>query len=520
MSAAVTPSPHRTRRTASLGLLIFAIIVMVAAFAQVGLARDGKLPSGVFTYGLAIAALSAGAFYVMQRFTPYADPVLLPLGVFLNGIGLAMIYRIDQSKQQSVIDAIERAKLRGEKFVPFGSGADVTGQLVWTILSIGLFIAAIILLKDVKILQRYHYTLGAVGMLLLVMPMLPVVGQNINGSRIWINLAGFSLQPAEFCKFAFIAFFAGYLVKKRAALSLVSRKVLFLELPRSRDLFPILTFWFICLVVMAVENDFGTALLFFGLFVAMLYIATGKATWVAIGLLLFIGGALLLFVGAQIIGGPLEHVSQRVEIWLNPEPYFGGGCKLPDGSIIQTIKSATGADVAISQSACVGMDGNYSTSDQLMKGLFAMGQGGVLGTGLGQGQPFLNDLSFSDEIFTSLGEEIGLTGLMALLVVYALLIERGMKVAVQTRDEFAKLFAGGISFVFALQIFAIVGGVTKLIPFTGLTTPFLTQGGSSLLANWILIAILCRLSDQARRPAPVAIQDEGMTQIVNLGDAR
>jgi hypothetical protein len=236
--------------------------------------------------------------------------------------------------------------------------------------------------------------------------------------------------------------------------------------------------------------------------------------------MLFVGGALLLFVGAQIIGGPLEHVSQRVEIWLNPEPYFGGGCKLPDGSIVQTVKNAAGANVPITQIACNGMDGNYSTSDQLMKGLFAMGQGGVLGTGLGQGQPFLNDLSFSDEIFTSLGEEIGLTGLMALLVVYALLIERGMKVAVQTRDEFAKLFAGGISFVFALQVFAICGGVTKLIPFTGLTTPFLTQGGSSLLANWILIAILCRLSDQARRPAPVAIQDEGMTQIVNLGDAK
>jgi cell division protein FtsW (lipid II flippase) len=149
-----------------------------------------------------------------------------------------------------------------------------------------------------------------------------------------------------------------------------------------------------------------------------------------------------------------------------------------------------------------------------------LGQGGLLGTGLGQGQPYLNDLAFSDEIFNSMGEEIGLTGLMALLVVYGLLIERGMKIAIQTRDEFSKLFAGGTSFVFALQIFAIVGGVTKLIPFTGLTTPFLTQGGSSLLANWILIAILCRLSDQARRPAPVAIQDEGMTQIVNLGDAK
>lgn len=512
MSAVATPTA-KPRRTASLGLLIFAIIVTVAAFAQVGLARDGRLPTGVLQYGLPIAGLAVAAFYAMNRFTPYADPVLLPIAMLLNGLGLAMIYRIDQTTDPNyeANKARFEAANPGGKFTPFGAGANINGQLVWTILAIGLFLVAIVFFKEVKALQRYHYTLGALGLIMLVAP---IFFPGVNGSKIWITIGPLSVQPAEFCKFAFVAFFAAYLVKKRAALSLVSRKVGFLELPRSRDLMPILVFWIIALMILAVENDFGTALLFFGLFVSMVYIATGKVSWVVIGLTMFIGGALLLFAAAHAIGGPLEHVNQRVEIWLNPEPYFGGGCKLPDG----TIKNMAGVPNGFTE--CGKLDGNWSTSDQLMKGLFAMGQGGVLGTGLGQGQPFLNDLAFSDEIFTSFGEEIGLTGLMALLLLYALLVERGMKVALATRDEFSKLFAGGVSFVFALQVFSIVGGVTKLIPFTGLTTPFLTQGGSSLLANWILVAILIRLSHEARKPAPVAIQDEGMTQIVNIGGPR
>ncbi|GAB3656186.1 FtsW/RodA/SpoVE family cell cycle protein [Actinocorallia lasiicapitis] len=492
-------------------MLIFAIVVAVAAFAQVGLVRDGHLPTDMFTYGLAIAALSGVAFYVIQRFTPYADPVLLPFAMLLNGLGLAMIYRIDQTTTADFLDTKEAFETAnpGRTFQPFGAGANVFSQLLWTVLAIGLFIVVLIFLKEVKILQRYHYTLGAIGLILLVAPL---AFPGVNGSKIWIQLPGLSIQPAEFCKFAFITFFAAYLVKKRAALSLVSRKVGPLELPRSRDLYPILLFWIIALGIVAVENDFGTALLFFGLFVAMVYVATGKATWVVIGLVMFLGGAALLYVGAHVIGGPLEHVNQRIEIWLDPNPYFGGGCKLPDG----TIKPMD--DIGFAQRECFKLGGDFSTSDQLLKGIFALGAGGVLGTGLGQGQPYLNDLAFSDEIFTSFGEEIGLTGLMALLLVYALLVERGMKVAISTKDEFSKLFAGGVSFVFALQVFAIVGGVTKLIPFTGLTTPFLTQGGSSLLANWILIAILIRLSHEARKPAPVSYQDEGMTQIVNLGD--
>lgn len=514
MTALNTPSPVGPRRTASLGMLIFAIIVAVAAFAQVGLARDGGLPQGMFIYGVAIAVLSFGAFMVVQRFAPYADPMLLPLAVFLNGLGLAMIYRIDQTTTSDFAENKARfeAANPGKTFTPFGSEADIFQQLIWTIISIGLFIGVLIFLKHIKVLQRYHYTFGAAGLFLLIAPLLPGIGANINGSRIWIRVGPLSLQPAEFCKFAFIAFFAGYLVKKRAALGAVSRKILFLELPRSRDLMPILTFWIICLMVMAIENDFGTALLFFGLFVSMLYVATGKASWVAIGLTMFIGGVVIVLLLANVLS-PLEHVTQRFDIWLHPEPYFGSGCDI-GGTVFNFNNDPEG------YRQCVKDGGSVADSEQLMKGLFALGQGGILGTGLGQGQPFITPLPASDEIFNSMGEELGLTGLMAILLVYALLIERGMKTAIATRDEFSKLFAGGISFVFALQVFAIVGGITKLIPFTGLTTPFLTQGGSSLLANWILIAILCRLSHEARKPAPVAIQDEGATQIVNLGGPR
>lgn len=510
MTSPVAQTPVQPRKGAMLALLIFAMIVTMSAFAQVGLARDGVLPAGMFGYGAGLAVLAGAAYFVVVRFTPYADPVLVPLAVVLNGIGLAMIYRIDQTTGADYAEnkAAFEATHPGQSYTPFGAGANVGTQLLWTALAIALFIAAVLLLREIKVLQRYHYTLGAVGLIFLVMP---VFFPGINGSKIWITIPGLgSIQPSEFSKFALIAFFSGYLVKKRQALSLVSRRVWIIDLPRARDLFPILLFWLFSLAVLAVENDFGTALLFFGLFVSMLYIATGRISWVIIGIGLFVGGALILVGLANLVGGPLEHVTQRIDIWLNPEPFFNGGCALPNG----TIKNMDG--VANAFDACLKMGGDYSDSAQLMMGLFALGQGGVLGTGLGQGQPFITPLSFSDEIITSLGEELGLTGLMALMVLYILIISRGMKIALASRDPFSKLFAGGISFVFAIQVFSIVGGVTRLIPFTGLTTPFLTQGGSSLLANWILIAILVRLSDQARKPAPQAIQDEGMTQIVSL----
>jgi cell division protein FtsW (lipid II flippase) len=447
------------------------MVVTLSAFAQVGLARDGQLPRSLGFYGISLPVLAAIAYVVVVRFTPYADPVLLPLAVVLNGIGVAMIYRLDLDLSRDKIKAIAA----GQKLAQ--DEASAPQQLQWTFVAIVLFVATIVLLQDVKIFQRYMYTLGGIGLFFLALPgLLPSSISGALGAKIWIRVGPFSIQPGEFAKILLIAFFAGYLVNKRQALSLVGKKVGFISLPRARDLMPILVIWLITLGVLVLEKDLGSALLFFGLFVSMLYIATQRVSWVLIGMGLFFGGAFL----ATLIPF-LGHVNQRIEIWMDPRnPTY--------------VKSGL--------------------SDQLLKGLFSMGEGGVLGTGLGQGQPWRTPLSFSDFIITSLGEELGLTGLMVILLLYMLIVQRGMKTALAARDPFLKLFAGGVSFVIALQVFVIVGGVTRLIPLTGLTTPFLSQGGSSLLANWIIIAILIRMSHDARKPAPQAIQDEGMTQVV------
>lgn len=449
-----TPVPMTAkRRGAQLGMLAFAVLIVMGAYASVGLGLDGEIPSGMLTYGLGLGGLMLAAYLVLAKFAPWADPLLLPLVTLVNGLGLVMIYRIEQTGQD---------------------GANATNQLMWTALGVVMFAATVIVLKDHRVLQRFTYTAGFVGLVLLVLPVLPLLGTEINGSRIWIHIGGFSIQPGEFAKLALVVFFAGYLVAKRDVLALAGRRLLFIDLPRARDLGPVLITWAVSIVVLILEKDLGTSLLLFGTFIAMLYIATQRTSWVFIGVLLFVGGAILA-------GQVFSHVQVRFRGWLDAESndlYFDG------------------------------------VSYQLMEGLFAMGSGGVLGTGLGMGHPRRIPFSFSDFIFAATGEELGLTGLMALLMVYALIVERGLRTALASRDPFSKLLAGGLSFILAWQLFIIVGGVTRLIPLTGLVTPFMSAGGSALLANWILIALLVRMSDAARRPPPQAIQDEGLTQVM------
>jgi cell division protein FtsW (lipid II flippase) len=514
--------PYQRRGAASLALLIFAMVLTLSAFAEVGLARDSRIPAGLFGYGGGLVVLSLAAFFVQSKFAPFADPLLLPLAVALNGIGLAMIYRLDLDTSRDKAAALLDGTAAKD-------AADAPSQLMWTFVGIALFVAAALIMRDTdksdaplsftpKTAQRYTYLIGLGAITLLLLPIVPGIGQTINGARVWINVLGFSVQPGEFAKLLLVVFFAGYLVNKRQAMSLIGKKIGPFSLPRARDLGPIVVIWIFCLGVLFVQKDLGTALLYFGLFVSMLYIATQRVSWVLIGVgLLAVGifiATLLPFMG---------HVNQRIDIWQDPKPYFDGGCLLdsgrvvpvnPDTDLFQKAKAAGSASPGLT--VCAQLGGEYSDSAQLMKGLYALGQGGVLGTGLGQGEPWKTPLSFSDFIFDSLGEEVGLTGLMCLLLIYALIVQRGMKTALAARDPFLKLFAGGVSFVLALQVFVIVGGVTRLIPLTGLTTPFLSQGGSSLMANWILIAILVRMSHDARKPAPQAIQDEGMTQIVSV----
>ncbi|GAA0837605.1 FtsW/RodA/SpoVE family cell cycle protein [Streptosporangium amethystogenes subsp. fukuiense] len=452
-SAEPVPLPAK-RRLAQLAMLAFAVAIVMLAYANVGLALDNQIPAGMLTYGLGLGGLMLAAYLVLAKFAPWADPLILPLVTLINGLGLVIIYRLEAAGMD---------------------GASATNQLLWTAVGVVMFSVTLIVLRDHRALQRLTYTAGAVGLALLISPLLPFLGQEINGARIWIGVAGFSLQPAEFTKLALVVFFAGYLVAKRDVLALAGRRLLFIDLPRARDLGPVLITWGLSLGVLILQKDLGSSLLIFGTFIAMLYIATQRTSWVLIGILLFVGGAVL----AGLI---FDHVAARFEVFLNPE----------DPELY---------------------DRTFGGSYQLMQGLFGMGQGGVLGTGLGQGHPNLIPLSFSDFIFTAAGEELGLTGLMALLMVYALLVERGLRTSIAAREPFSKLLAGGLSFILAWQVFIIVGGVTNLIPLTGLVTPFMSQGGSALLANWILIALLVRMSDTARKPPPQAIQDEGMTQV-------
>jgi cell division protein FtsW (lipid II flippase) len=457
----------RGRRGAELLMLVFAVVVVLFAYASVGLGMNGKLPAGLVTYGLAFTAIVAAAHLAVRWLAPWADPLLLPLAALLNGLGIVMIYRLQASGRG------------GNPGILISTmSASTTGyQVMWSAVGVAAFVAVLALIREPRVLQRYIYTLGAVGLLLLGIPaLLPASISEVNGAKVWISVGGFSIQPGEFAKLALAVFFAGYLVAKRDVLALAGRRVLGIDLPRGRDLGPVLIAWGASLLILFFETDIGTSAIFFGMFVAMLYVATQRTSWLLIGIGLFVFGS---FAASRVI----PHVRERFTIWLHP---FAG-------------------------------TNPTHSAYQLVQGLEGMGFGGMFGTGLGHGQPFWTPLAQSDFIITAFGEELGLTGLMALLLVFGLIVQRGLRAAVAVRDPFSKLLAGGLAFVVALQVFVIVGGVTGLIPLTGITTPFLSQGGSSLIASWALIGLLMRISDTARRPAPQPIQDEGMTQVVRAG---
>jgi cell division protein FtsW (lipid II flippase) len=458
------PVPQGRRRTELL-MLIFVIGVVLFAYANVGLGLNGKIPAGMFEYGIAFAVLVGGAHVAVRWLARWADPLLLPLAALLNGLGIVMIYRLQQSGRAGNTGAV----------ITTMTTSTTLYQVMWSALGLAAFVAVLAFIRQPRTLQRYTYTLGAVGLVLFAIPaLLPSSMSSINGAKVWIILGSFSIQPGEFAKLALAVFFAGYLVAKRDVLALAGRRMLGIDLPRARDLGPVLIAWAVSLLVLVFESDIGTSALFFGMFVVMIYIATQRTSWLLIGFLLFVFGAL---VASRLFA----HVGERFTIWLHPFQYV------------------------------------HDQSFQLVQGLYGLGFGGILGRGLGQGQPFYTPLVQSDLIITAFGEELGLTGLMALLLIYGLIVQRGLRAAIAVRDPFSKLLAGGLAFVIALQVFVIVGGTTRLIPLTGITTPFLSQGGSSLVASWMLIAVLMRISDTARRPAPQSIQDEGMTQVVRAG---
>ncbi len=469
---APAPMPRKRRRT-ELTMLAFAVLITFFAYANVGFGVNGKLPSGAFGYGLVFAGIVTGAHLAVRKFAPWGDPLLLPLAAILNGLGLVMIHRLQLASQAHLIAGNTLA------------ASATTTQFLWTAIGIAAFVAVLAAVREIRVLQRYTYTLGIAGLIMLAVPaLLPSSLSAVNGAKVWIIVGGFSVQPGEFAKLALAVFFAGYLVVKRDVLALAGRRVLGIDLPRARDLGPVLAAWAASLMILVFESDIGTSAMFFGLFVAMLYIATQRTSWLLIGLLLFLFGVL-------VTASLFHHVGDRFTIWLH---------------------TFSAANINCDPATQV----NCAPSYQLAQGVYGMGSGGVVGRGWGQGQPYLTPLAQSDFIVSSFGEELGLTGLMAILLIYGLIVQRGLRAALTVRDPFSKLLAGGLSFVLGLQVFVIVGGVTRLIPLTGITTPFLSQGGSSLVASWMLIALLMRISDTARRPPPQPIQEEGMTQVVRL----
>ena len=431
-------------------LLLVALGIGTYAYANTDLALSGTLPPR-FWLVLGITTALVLLMHVSVRIlAPYADPFLLPAAVMLNLLGLVMIHRLD------IADQLIARLNNTEAPIP-----DAEAQFTWLVLAAGLVVLTLLVVRDHRRLQRYTYSAMLVGVILLLLPLVPGLGTTINGATLWIRVGPFSFQPSEFAKIFLTIFFAGYLVLKRDSMAVVRTKILGLGFPRGRDLGPITLAWLVALIVLAFERDLGTALMFFGVFVVMLYVSTGRRSWLVIG-------ALLLLLGGLIGYLAFGHVQQRIMIWLDTWSYA------------------------------------QDESFQLAQGLFGLANGGLLGTGWGNGYPQLVPFAKSDFIAAALGEEIGLTGLMAVIMLFAIIIERGLRTAVSVRDAFGTLLAVGLASAFALQVFVVIGGVTRLIPLTGLTTPFLSYGGSALLANWIMIALLLRISDQARRPMPEA----------------
>ena len=429
-------------RNTELVLLLFAIGINAFEIVQVQLSTLQQVTGDFWFYWGAIAGAGLLIHLVLRLRAHDADPMILPIAVALNGIGIAEIYRLD-------IAAIanHQTELFAEK------------QVIWTLVATLLASAVIMYVPSHLVLRRYVFIAGAAGVGLLLAPMLPFIGKTINGASLWLSIGGLTFQPGELAKIALTIFFAGYLVQRKDSLAMTGRTILGIQIPKARELGPILAIWVISLLVLVVQHDLGTSLLFFGLFLVMIYTATGRAIYTVVGLGMFLTGAL-------VASRAIDYVTKRFDAWLNPfdDAHYNA------------------------------IGGSY----QLVQGLFGFAHGGLIGTGLGGGVPQLVPLAESDFIIASLAEELGLAGIFVIFTLYILLVARGLRIGFNHNDDFSKLLATGLSFVIALQVFIVIGGVTRLVPLTGLTTPLLAAGGSSLVANWIIIGLLLRISDTNR----------------------
>jgi cell division protein FtsW (lipid II flippase) len=427
-------------RLRQVSLLAFSMVLSFIAFFQMFERMTGAFPAKFAGMLAVIGALFLVLWGLLLKFQPYANQSILPCILLLTSLGVMMIARIDYENDTNV----------------------AFRQLIWVAVALVVTILLVVFLPDYRVLRKFSYVSMVAGLVLLLSPMLPGIGKEIGGARIWIGFGSHTFQPAEFAKLFLAFFFAAYLFDHRDQLAVGGKKVIGLRLPRVKDLGPIIVVWLASMGVLVIQHDLGTSLMFFAMFVSMLYVATGRKSWMVIGFLAFA-------VGCVAASKLFAHVGYRVEAWLHP---FDAAVynRYPGGS------------------------------SQIVKGLFGMASGGLVGTGIGQGHPSLTPLANSDFIYSSLGEELGLTGLLAILMLYIVIIASGFITAMKIKDGFGKLLAAGLVFTMAFQVFTVVGGITLVIPLTGLTLPYMAAGGSSLIANFVLGALLIIISNAANKP--------------------
>ena len=419
----------KPRRRAELGMLLFVWAIIAGLYSLAALGAKGHMPPNAVSF-LGIVLVLTLAVHVANRWlVPHASPVLLPLAALLNGIGYVEIVRWNPPAAQL--------------------------QATWTLIGAALYVATLLFIKRSRDLDRYRYLLLLLAVVLMVLPVVPGIGENINGARLWIHFGSFlQFQPIEIAKLLLVIFFASYFADNKELLSIPTARVGDRLVLDPRPLIPILGAWFFAIAVLGAENDVGFAMLLFALFISMLWVATGRAIYLLVGLV-------LLVVGAVVAINLFPHVADRIDIWLNPWKY------------------AT------------------TNGGQLVQSWYSLGAGGVGGTGLGLGQAglYVSYLT-SDMIYTAIGEELGFMGTGVLVITFALIVGAGFHIAQRARSDFARLVACGLTLIIGFQAFFIMAGILRILPLTGITLPFAARGGSSLVANYILIAILMRISDE------------------------
>ena len=419
--------------------LIPASLLVTAGFTAVFVQRQDLLSDVSLIYGAIFLGLCVAAHIFLRMTLPHADPYLFPLFALLASFGLVMIYRIEEELARE--------------------------QAQWFVVGLILFAATIVLLRDYRVLERYRYLIATAGIGLLMAPRLPGIGEQVNGAYLGVRLGPISFQPAEFAKIAIVIFLASYLRDTRQVLVIGARRFLGLTIPPLKHFGPLLVVWGAAMLMLIVIKDLGSSLMFFGAFLSLLYVATNRLSFVLVGMVMFV-------LGAWLVGSNVPHVQDRVEIWQDP---FKPGLVDREGY-------------------------------QIAQSLFAQADGGMLGQGFGQallslpGGGTILPAPHTDLIYAVITNELGLVGACAVILIYLLIAERGFKTALLARDSFSTLLATGLTAVVALQVFVIVGGVTKVIPLTGVTLPFISYGGSSIVANFVLLALLLLVSDRARRP--------------------